>query len=262
MKRRVTGIVAALVLASLGTMLLVVYVQSAKNEAVAGEQMVDVLVVSDTIERGTKAADIEDLVDTKQVPAKVRAEGSVDDLADLDDELVAAVDLVPGEQVVAARFVSRQEAARGDLPEGLQEVTVPLEPARALGGRIAAGDTVGVFLSFDPFDIGNTGVKTANSTHLELHKVTVTRVQLDDSASSSIGSSNDGNESDDSEGTGEAPAGTFLVTLAVDSPSAERVVFAAEHGFVWLSSEPADADESGTQVVTRGNIYDGEEIQP
>src|ERR671917_139673 len=113
MRRRVTGIVAALVLASLGTVMLVVYVQS----------------------------------------------------------------------------------ARGDIPEGLQEVTVPLEPARALGGRIAAGDTVGVFLSFDPFDIGNTGEKTANVTHLELHKVVVTRVQLDDSGDGTgVGSEGDDDE--------------------------------------------------------------------
>jgi pilus assembly protein CpaB len=255
MRRRVTGIVAALVLASLGTVLLVVYVQSARDEAVAGERMVDVLVVSDAIEKGTKAADIDGLVDTKQVPAKVRAEDAVSDLADLDDESVAAVDLVPGEQLVASRFVSRSEAARGDIPEGLQEVTIPLEPARALGGRIAAGDTVGVFLSFDPFDIGNTGEKTPNVTHLELHKVTVTRVQLDDSGSTSgIGDSND--ESEDGQVT-DAPAGTFLVTLAVDAPSAEKVVFAAEHGFVWLSAEPPDADESGTSIVTRGSVFDG-----
>ena len=261
MRRRVTGIVAALVLASLGTVLLVVYVQSARDEAVAGERMVDVLVVSDAIDKGTEVADVDGSVDTKQVPAKVRADGAVDDLGDLDDELVAAVDLVPGEQFVATRFVTRQQAARGDVPEGLQEVTVPLDPARALGGRIAAGDTVGVFLSFDPFDIGNTGSKTANSTHLELHKVVVSRVQFDNSASS-IGSSDDGSEDEGSESTADAPAGTFLVTLAVDAPSAERVIFAAEHGFVWLSNEPLEADEGGTSVVTRGNIYEGEEIRP
>ena len=260
MKRRVTGIVAALVLASLGTVMLVVYVQSARDEAVAGERMVDVLVVSDDIEKGTKAADIDDLVDTKQVPAKVRADGAVDDLADLDDESVAAVDLVPGEQLVASRFVSRSEAARGDIPEGLQEVTVPLEPARALGGQLAAGDTVGVFLSFDPFDIGNTGEKTANVTHLELHKVVVTRVQLDDSGNGS-GLGAEGDDADEA-ATSAAPTGTFLVTLAVDAPSAERVVFAAEHGFVWLSAEPLEADEGGTSVIDRGSVYDGHEIRP
>lgn len=255
MRRRVTGIVASLLLASLGTLLLVAYVQSARNEAVAGERMVDVLVVTDAIEKGTKAVDIEDLVTVRQVPAKVKADGAIDDVDDLNDDLVASVELVPGEQVVSTRFVTRQQAARGDVPEGLQEVTVPLEPARALGGRLTAGDTVGVFLSFDPFEISREGDKTPNTTHLELHKVLVTGVQVENAQG--LGADDAGAE--DEEGRpSSAPTGTFLVTLAVDAPAAEKVVFAAEHGFVWLSAEPQDADESGTDIVTRGNVYEAE----
>ena len=45
------------------------------------------------------------------------------------------------------------------------------------------------------------------------------------------------------------------MTLAIDAPAVEQVVFAAEHGFVWLSAEPADATEGGTKIVTRGNVY-------
>jgi pilus assembly protein CpaB len=255
MRRRVTGIVASLVLASLGTLLLVAYVQSARNEAVAGERMVDVLVVTDDIAKGTTAEEIEGSVAVRQVPAKVRADGAVDDVDDLNDKLVAAVDLVPGEQVVSTRFVTQQEAARGDVPEGLQEVTVPLEPARAVGGRLAPGDTVGVFLSFDPFEINRSGDKTPNSTHLELHKVLVTGVQFQ--AQGSIGADASADEGEDGQ-PGAVPTGTYMVTIAVDSPSAEKVVFAAEHGFVWLSAEPEDADESGTKIVTRGNVYDAE----
>ncbi len=255
MRRRVTGIVASLLLASLGTMLLVAYVQSARNEAVAGERMVDVLVVTEAIEKGTKAADIEDSVTVRQVPAKVRADGAVEDVDNLDDDLVSSVELVPGEQVVSTRFVTRQQASRGDVPEGLQEVTVPLEPARALGGRLAAGDTVGVFLSFDPFEVSRDGDKTPNTTHLELHKVLVTGVQLE--STQALGGEDEAGDGEDGRPT-SAPTGTFLITLAVDASAAEKVVFAAEHGFVWLSAEPEDADEGGTEIVTRGNVYEAE----
>ena len=256
MRRRVTGIVASLLLASLGTILLVAYVQSARNEAVAGERMVDVLVVTDAIDRGTKAADIEDSVAVRQVPAKVKADGAVDDVDDLNDDLVAAVELVPGEQVVSTRFVTRQQAARGDIPEGLQEVTVPLEPARAVGGRLSPGDTVGVFLSFDPFELTREGDKTPNTTHLELHKVLVTGVQIENAQN--LGAQEDDSSDENADRPTQAASGTYLVTLAVDSAAAEKVVFAAEHGFVWLSAEPEEADEGGTQVVTRGDVYEAE----
>ena len=53
MKRKLGGSLAALLLATLGTVALVGYVQSAKDRAVAGERMVDVLVVTDTVAKGT-----------------------------------------------------------------------------------------------------------------------------------------------------------------------------------------------------------------
>ena len=54
---------------------------------------------------------------------------------------------------------------------------------------------------------------------------------------------------------GKAPTGQFLVTLALDAPSAERLVFAAEHGTIWLSLEPSDAPDGATKIVTGENIY-------
>ena len=35
-----------------------------------------------------------------------------------------------------------------------------------------------------------------------------------------------------------APTDSLLVTLALDAPSVEKVVYAAEFGTVWLSNEP------------------------
>ena len=46
-----------------------------------------------------------------------------------------------------------------------------------------------------------------------------------------------------------------MITLAVTAPQAEAVVWGVEHGTVWLTLEPEDADTGGTQVLTPGNIY-------
>ena len=57
-RRRVAGVTLAVLLAAGGTFGLVSYVQSAKNEAVAQEAQVDVLLVSKLIPKGSDAATI------------------------------------------------------------------------------------------------------------------------------------------------------------------------------------------------------------
>lgn len=255
MNRRIIGAVTAVLLAAMGTFVLLAYVRSAEDRALAGEQVVNVFVVRDTIAKGTSGDAIEGLVELKKIPAKVEAKGSVTSLSALDGK-VAAVDLVAGEQLLATRFVSPEAlTAQGqvDVPDGLHEVTVSLEPQRALGGRVEPGDTVAVFSSFDPFDgvdpSGGTTVKSPNTTHLILHKVLVTNVQNAGTAATTPGTG--GGDQDTA-----APSGNLLVTLAMDAPSAERLVFTAEHGFVWLSQEPEDAPEEGTSIQTRDTVYE------
>lgn len=247
MNRRILGIVAAVVLAAAGTFVLVSYVQGAERRALAGERTVEVLVAGAEIAKGTAAQDLDGLVKLEQIPAKVQAQGSVTDLDDLDGK-VAAVDLLPGEQIVAARFLepavlAQQEAV--EVPEGLQQLTVSLQPERAVGGQIRPGETVGFFASFAP-DV------MPYSTSLTLHKVLVTNVQI---ASSSSAPPPASDEEPDSDRPRPAPAGQLLITLAVDPSSAEKIVFAAEHGTVWLSAQPASASEQGTTVKTPETIY-------
>lgn len=248
MKRRMIGLVASLVLATVGTFALVSYVQSAKDNALAGEQLVDVLVVAQPIAKGTPASTIGGLVKTTQVPLKVQAAGSVSSLASLTGQ-VAAVDLVPGEQLMASRFVTTAVAAGvAEIPADKLQVTISLDPTRAVGGRVRAGDRVGVVASL------STGADGAEveTTNMILHKVVVASVQaeqkLPDAEEATPNSPRNRTPT-------VAPTGNLLVTLALDAPSVERVVFAAERGTLWLALEPAEAPEAGTKVVTAGNIF-------
>src|SRR4051812_7490078 len=169
MRRRLLAASAALALFVLGTVVLLAYVRGADARAFAGAQPVQVLVVDQLVPAGTPGNGLADFVRTDTVPAKAAIEGRVTDLAQLDG-LVASTDLEPGEQLLAGRFESPQEvqpAGTVAVPEGLQEVSVLLEPQRAVGGRLAAGDTVGVYLS-----VGDPA-----QTHVVLHRVLVTQVQ-------------------------------------------------------------------------------------
>ena len=264
MNRRIVGVIAAVLLATIGSFVLFAWVQSAEQRALAGEATVDVLVVRAPVEEGELAEGLGEKLELEKVPGKVAAEGSVADLSELEGK-VAAVDLQPGEQVIKSRFldpVQFREQSGVEVPDGLQEITVALEPQRVVGGELRAGDTAGVFISFDPFKSdGSTAgddsddVKIGNETHLTFHKVLVTNIQADQPAAAAPAP-------DPSERPGQvqapnpAPAGSVHVTLAVDAPQAERIVFGAEFGRIWLSKEPATATEDGTAIQNRGTIYE------
>ena len=279
--RRILGTVLAVVLAVGGTLLLVGYVRNAEDRALAGEELVPVLVVEQPIERGAGSDGLTAAVRLEKVPAKVRAADAVADLADLEG-LAAAVDLMPGEQLLLSRFAAPETLIvhrRVEAPPDLLEVTVALTPERAVGGQLQPGDLVAVIASFDPFDstaeepgetvgsgvaldpgtesdapfVGTTDgeedpARTPNSTHLILHKVLVTNVQVEQLPRQP----EEGSEGDVPE---LAPTGNLLVTLAVAPADAQRIVFTAEHGFLWLAAENADAEEPETIVEQRGTVY-------
>lgn len=276
--RRALGVAGAVVVALVGTMLLVGYVRSAEQRALEGEELVPVLVLSDHVPRGTPAAAIVDDVTLEMVPLKVRADGGVSDLTVLAD-LVTSTDLLPGEQVVVSRFVTAESLAtttRIEAPADMLEVTVSLAPDRALGGGLLPGEFVAVIASFDPFELNaieptdlepgeivdpseifvgssegdeqGLGIKTPTSTHLILHKVLVTNVQFEQLPRTSAD-----DLPEDAPPIG--PTGNLLVTLAAPPEAIEKIVFTAEHGFMWLAAEGPDAAEPITPVQTRATVY-------
>ena len=285
MKKRFIGISAAVLLALVGTVLLVGYVRNAESRALAGEEVVDVLVVGTPISQGTSSGDLEGSVTIEQVPLKVAIEGAVDDLEDIDG-LVAARDLLPGEQITRNRFIEKTAVsayARSiEAPDGFLEMTIALSPERVVGGSITPGDTVAIVASFSATSLSGVvlpenfdtrlskgeldelekiyfidnkliaGDEIGDTTHILEHKVLVTHVQEEEKPAQSV--TNEGEAV--ATGTGLAPTGQLLVTLAMEAPNVERLVFTKEFGLIWLAAEPDDASEEGTKGVTRGNVFE------
>jgi pilus assembly protein CpaB len=153
-KRRIVGILAAVILATIGTVALVGYVQSAKDEAIAQERMVEVYVVDKLVPKGAAAETIKASVSVEQVPARLEQPGAIEDLKEVGAN-VAAADLQPGDQLLAARLVPKNEVAV-EVKDKVQ-VSAVLTPERAVGGTLKKGDLVGVYLSFDPFEYDTAG---------------------------------------------------------------------------------------------------------
>lgn len=238
MSNKVVRIAIAVVLALIGTAVLVRYVQSARDEAVAGEAIVEVLIVAQPVPRGTAGSELAPMVRTEKVPEKVRAAGAITDLATVST-LRTNTDLVPGEQVVASRFSSAGSAARGQVPAGLMTVTISLDPERALGGQIRPGDHVGLVATFPPVE----GVRTPEATtRLELENILVTTVQAQTLPSA---------DPVTADGVSQAPTGGYLITLAGSKEDVQAIVKVKELGKIWLSAAPA------TVAADKSNISNG-----
>ena len=196
------------------------------------------------VPKDTPAEKLTGLVTKKILPVKAVAPGTVSDLEPISGR-VATTDLQPGEQVLASRFVDPASLVDPNLvkiPKGMQSLSIALESQRVLGGELTPGATVGVFISL-PKD--NT---RPPQTHLTLHKVLVTKVVSGGAPAPTEGDSQPRNAAGLAEGT-------LMVTLATAAPQAEKIVFGAEHGKIWLSLEPADATETGTRVLTDKSVY-------
>lgn len=243
MRRRILAAVAAVVLALFGALVLVGYARGADQRAMDGMKTAAVFVVSEKIPAGTPADQLTGKVRLEALPAKAAAPGRVTDLHDLKGK-VTTVDLQPGEQLLASRFSSPNEvraAGTVAVPKGDQEISILLDPQRAVGGRLAAGDKVGIFVSLKSPD--GSGL-----THMVLHNVLVTQVQGAPAPTDST------QKASSSQAPG-APAQSLMVTFALTAKQAEPVVFGQEHGTIWLSLEPDGADNGGTTVINNGNVY-------
>jgi len=98
------------------------------------------------------------------------------------------------------------------------------------------------------------GLQSPNSTKILLHKVLVTNVQAeelprevtDEEAAAGVAAG----------APDLAPTGNLLITLALAPVDAERFVFTAEHGWVWLALEGSAVSETDTEVQNRNTVYE------
>lgn len=291
MNRRTMGAAASVLLALLGTGVLIAYVRSAEERAVAGKELVQVILIDGdrVVRAGTEADRIP--LRVAQVPAETVVANVVEDAIDLID-MVASVDLIPGEQLIwdrltdAEEYAEEQAAIQGptDLPPGYLEVTIPVAPDRALGGRLDVGETValvGIFEGVrdpevdDPNEdilleatsedtlafVDQTQLYPTQSTRILAERVLITGIQAEqlpiEIEAPEIGGDEveDDDPADDEPQITQAPTGNYLISFALRAYDVERVVFAQEFGSLWLARDPEGTDHSGTQVQDTDSIY-------
>lgn len=249
MKRRIIAASVAILVAVVSGVLLLSYVTSADQRAMAGMRTEQVLVVTKSVPQGAAADSLGKLVRLRELPANAVVPGALTSTSQLRGKVTTTV-LEPGEQLIASRFTdpaALDDSVAVKVPKGFSEVSVQLDPDRAVGNNLAPGDRVGVFLS-----LGDSVDKA--TTHLVLNNVLVTRIQ-GVTATQAAQNQQNGQQPEQSSGSNGqgAPQDSLMITMAVSAGSAEQVVFAAEYGHIWLELQNKASTAAGTRIVTEKN---------
>lgn len=248
MTRRFTSISAALVLALVGTMLVVVYVGRADARALQGIETVEVLVAKGALMKGTsmEQAQAKDLLGTERLPRKTVPPDAIAELQPADSTLVLATDMTAGEILRRPRLVAAEAVQDGlRIPDGMLAVTVRLEDPARVGGFVKVGSHIAIFDSYNVMEGNKPGSWTPSGDHLQGEFPTnkATRLLLPKVQVLAIGtttSPDTGRDTarDDSSSTTtpSAAADTLqtLITVALTQRDAERLIHGVQTGTLYL----------------------------
>ena len=143
----ILGIVAAV----LAAIVLLVYLNQVRNNANNKIQTVSVLVAKSLIQKGTpgNVVGTTGLYEITKLPEKQVKTGAFVDPGTLTGK-VAAHPIYPGQQITSADFVAANAAAlTQNLAADQRAIVVPLDTPGEVGGQIAAGDHVDVWVAFN-----------------------------------------------------------------------------------------------------------------
>jgi Flp pilus assembly protein CpaB len=207
-----TILVAALLSLIAGAALLVFLRQY--REDLTSSDGVRVLVARSLIPHGTRGDVVAErgLFKVARVTKSQLAEGAVVDPKDLEGK-VAKKDLFPGHQLTADDFKSKEGQIGNTLTGYDRAMSVPVDKAHGMLGRIQVGDRVDVITTRD------AGAGALSVSQLAARNVLVLAVPNVDDAGSS---------------TREEQ-----VTIRVPDEAARPIASAADDGNVWLVLRPA-----------------------
>jgi pilus assembly protein CpaB len=248
MARRPIILTISLLIAAFGTAMVILYVQGIDARASEGQEMVEVLTATETIEAGDSVAEARSAgkFELTRVLRDDLVDGSLTSTASVDDA-VALDTIYPGEQVIAQNFGDPGDEESLTIPDDKLAISVELTDPARVAGFVNPGSEVAIFASGDPevyLPDGSTR-KLAPYTRLLLARVQVIGVGATSTAARTTTS--------DGEQTTEQIPRTIL-TLAVDQEQAERVIYAARNGDLAFALRTEKSQAVDNPGVTAADI--------
>jgi len=220
--------------AVIAAVVLIVYLQNYRDSVAAEDEPIAVLVAKSLIPEGT-AGDVigsTELFTTVETPKSQVKEGAITDPAVLGGR-TAVADIFPGQQLTAADFTTDTVDALGQKLVGAQRaISIPLDTAHGMIGRIIAGDHIDVLAGFNVATVDEEGKPVEGGAPARpvikpiMQDILVVAVPgVEDSLPG---------------------GGTGHMTLQVTPEESAQLAFASDNGKIWFVLRP----RTGAPAVT------------
>jgi pilus assembly protein CpaB len=230
--RRTVLLIAALVVAALGTTLIFAYVNRTDERALKDQEPVRVLVATELIHAGTtaSAAETNGSFELQAIPRAATIPGYLTSTRAISS-LVAVADIFPGEQIIPQKFAVAGASGSLPIPSGKIGMSFQLGDPQRVAGFVKPGSDIAVFVSIQ------------DQTRLLLGKVSVI----------AVGPTTLRPTSGDNANKEAVP--TAILTLAVDQVQGEKLVYASQNGQLYLALTTKDSKVAPGPGIGAGNLF-------
>ncbi|MGH3033363.1 MAG: Flp pilus assembly protein CpaB [Gaiellaceae bacterium] len=227
--------------ALLAAAILLGYLHRYRESVNDSSRPMTVLVAADLIEKGTpgNVVGTEALFQASTVPRDELKEGAIVDPASLKGR-VAAEDIYPGQQLTVADFaVGDADAVSTKVLEYERGISVPLDTAHGMIGKVLPGDHVDVIAAFN--------VEGMDGRNEPVSFVLAQDVLVLDAPSETA-----------TAGIGAGPTATKTVVLRLTDEESAETAYAVEYGKIWIVVRPkSGAEQHRPSVVTLSRMLLG-----
>lgn len=244
MGRRTLLLVAAIVVAALGTTLVFAYVKRADDRALKDQEPTEVLVAKSLIKAGTtvEAAERQGLFTLRRIPLSATVDGYLKNTRDIAN-LVAVSDIFSGEQIIKDKFANVGSTTGLPIPAGKLGTAVQLGDPQRVAGFVQPGSEIAVFVTLSGATGAGASATTGVVTRLLLPRVSVMAIGPTTLRPATNGQGN------------KETLPTALLTLALDQKQAQKVIWAAENARLWFSLLDKDSKTAPGPGTDARNLF-------
>jgi pilus assembly protein CpaB len=231
--------------------MIVLYVQGIDARATKDQELVEVLVATETIDIGETVAQAQE--DGKIEKAEVRradlVDGSLSSTTSIADD-VALGTIYPGEQLLAKKFGTLGDTQSLVIPEDKMAVSVELTDFERVAGFVNPGNEVAIFAT--PQDLTALLPDGKDRPLGDYTRIVLTRVPVLGVGTTTVTSRT---TEDEDGGTATEEVAKTILTIAVTQEEAERLIQADRNSDVTFALLTDDSKVSDGPGIRPGDLF-------